>query len=488
MDRNSVPTLFAQRCIGDTLQGLREGLSLFTGTNRVAVIFCLRPGGNFYILDPQNILSDHIRILADFFAIHINTTSCSPEGNLHKKSWKDQMPHQPLEIDGLISYSGTSPSVMYQIWFTEHHPSICSVGPTKCWLEHTIDCVSNDLTALPELYTGISGNYLREYATHAVRDYIVDLLNIHLGIDIHLRIFPILNAILRISQTSEEGAKAIGQIIFVEPKKILPKIFFLAKFAEDQQPLLKNYKHVRKVLQAVENSDRYLVSDGVRILGICGSDIPAHALSATFQGRIGFLRYNNESICSLIDGTYCGNSHRAKLAEVEEILLDYPLENSIRSNIFKIIEALVHNAQDKGFGCCFVIDLHNSPISIAGQSLTPPLDLQHFPKLNLAGALSKVDGALRIRADLKLHDFACLLDGYRLGVENRARGARYNSSLRFSYHHPKTIVVVVSSDRPVSIIHHGKEFVSKYSYAADTTCMLRPIPLGEWVQEKETES
>lgn len=484
MAQNTVPTLFAQRCIGETLQGLREGLSLFSGPSRAAVIFCLTPGSDLYILDPQDILSDHIRVLRDYFSTKNNLLRLSPASKSFGKTEKDQTPLQPLEIDGLISCSDTSPSIMYQIWFTEHHPSICSIGPTQRWLEHTIQCVSQDLTAQSELYTGISGNYLREYATHAIRDYIVDQLNIHLGIDIHLRIYSILNAILRISQTSEEGTKAIGQIIFVEPYIILPKIFFLAKFAEDQQPLLKNYKHVRKVLQAVENSEGYLVSDGEVILGICGSDIPEYVLSATFQGRIGFLRYNNESICSLIDGTYCANSHRAKLSEVEEILLDYPLDSSKRSNIFKIIEALVHNAQDKGFGCCFVIDLHNSPISIAGQSLTPPLDLQHFPKLKLACALSKVDGALRIRSDLKLHDFACLLDGYRLGVENRARGARYNSALRFSYHHPKTIVVVVSSDRPVSIIHRGVEFISQYSYSPKTSCMLRPIQLREWIEER----
>ena len=43
---------------------------------------------------------------------------------------------------------------------------------------------------------GSSGYVLREYATHAVRDNIVDEMNVRLGWDTDLRIYPILDAIL----------------------------------------------------------------------------------------------------------------------------------------------------------------------------------------------------------------------------------------------------------------------------------------------------
>ncbi|BCL60968.1 hypothetical protein DGMP_16610 [Desulfomarina profundi] len=99
----------------------------------------------------------------------------------------------------------------------------------------------------------------------------------------------------------------------------------------------------------------------------------------------------------------------------------------------------------------------------------------------LAGALAKVDGALHIRTDLQLHSFACLLDGHRIKNENRARGARYNSALRFTAQYPETIVVVVSADRPVSVFRQGKEISSEYNIGDSPHCILFPLPFEEWL-------
>ncbi len=58
-----------------------------------------------------------------------------------------------------------------------------------------------------------------------------------------------------------------GELVFVEPS-LLDEVHFIARFPGMEQPLLKNFKHVRKLLQAVEQSSRRLVSDGHSILGI----------------------------------------------------------------------------------------------------------------------------------------------------------------------------------------------------------------------------
>jgi hypothetical protein len=39
-------------------------------------------------------------------------------------------------LAGLISCGGRSSSVFFQMWFTDHHPDMCSIGPTERWLEH----------------------------------------------------------------------------------------------------------------------------------------------------------------------------------------------------------------------------------------------------------------------------------------------------------------------------------------------------------------
>jgi DNA integrity scanning protein DisA with diadenylate cyclase activity len=170
---------------------------------------------------------------------------------------------------------------------------------------------------------------------------------------------------------------------------------------------------------------------------------------------------------------------------VEEALLDFDIEPSVRTDLFKIIAALVHNAEDNKFGCTFVIDLAKEITATAGQPLSPPLDLMAPNKLQLAEGLSKMDGALHIREDLHLHAFACLLDGPQVANENRARGARYNSALRFTTQHPNTIVVVVSSDRPVSIFQQGREIINKSTIASTTRCNLFPLPLKEWLETAE---
>lgn len=81
---------------------------------------------------------------------------------------------------------------------------------------------------------------------------------------------------------------------------------------------------------------------------------------------------------------------------------------------------------------------------------SPPLDLRKPYMLNMTKSLAKVDGALHLGADLHLHGFASLLDGRSYPGEDRARGARYNSALRYTNEHENVIVVVVSSDLPVS--------------------------------------
>jgi DisA checkpoint controller-like protein len=88
---------------------------------------------------------------------------------------------------------------------------------------------------------------------------------------------------------------------------------------------------------------------------------------------------------------------------------------------------------------------------------------------------------VHIGADMRLHGFACLLDGRAIASEDRARGARYNSALRFTAEHADIIVVVVSSDRPVSIIQSGIEISAACQWKPMSCRIVQPIPLNRWV-------
>lgn len=151
--------------------------------------------------------------------------------------------------------------------------------------------------------------------------------------------------------------------------------------------------------------------------------------------------------------------------------------------LYKIICSIVHHAESQKFGCTLIIDLSSENKSPSGQKLKDPLDLRMGAFLELAKSLAKVDGAIHIGHDLKLHAFACLLDGRAISGEDRARGARFNSALRFTAEHHDVMVVVVSSDRPVSIIQEGIEISAQCQWRPISSCFTRPKPLEEWIHE-----
>jgi len=471
---------FVCKCIEDTIDGLQDGLSHFSGSSRAAVIYATTPDDPMRIFDPQNLLRGHEPIFEELYLVSVDwRKNIRLSGEMQK--FRHMVPEKNLELAGLISWGGRSSSVFYQMWFTEHHPNMCAIGPTECWLEHAAWRFSHDVANEEELYTGISGSFLSEYSKHAVRDYVVDQMNVILGWDTQLRVYPILDAVLGISRTREEGQWPFGELIFIDVRS-LPQLEFFAAFPEMGQPNLANFKHVRKLLQSVEDSNRRLVSQGKTILGIAGEKLPAFSIIADYRGRHGFLRINDEAVCSFSDGGFKSSTHQANLVNVEEILLESSLDDETNNRLYKIITRVVHCAESHEHGCTLVIDLNEQPVQISGQRLEKPLDLRLPQNLELSKSLAKVDGALHIGADACLYGFACLLDGRTVPGEDRARGARYNSALRFTSEHENIFVVVVSSDRPVSVIQEGVEINAQCQWRPELSCAETHRTLKEWIE------
>lgn len=471
--------IFQFQCLFNTLEGLQEGLSHFSGPSRVALLYAVGGDDPIRIVDPQNLLRGHEPKLKKLF-VDSDEWRRGPAHPFIINGYEQFHPTANLQLTGLVSYGARSHIINYQMWFTEHHPDMCSIGPTERWLEHAAWLLAHELGTDTSLYTRTAGYVLRGYATHAVRDFMVDEMNVMLGWDTPIRVYSILDAVLGISETLEEGAWPRGELVFVEPNAV-DFIDFMIRFPPMEQPNLNNFKHVRKMLQAVEESERKLVSDGNTIVGITNSYLPAFSIIADFRGVYGFLRLNDEPVCSFANGSFQSTTHKAKLVELEELLLESHLDRSIKYEIFKIIATLVHTAENEKYGCTLVLDLNPRPIEISGHHLKDALDLRQPYYLELSTALAQVDGALHIGADMRLHAFACLLDGRTVPGEDRSRGARYNSALRFSAEHRNIIVVVVSSDRPVSIIQEGVELSALCPLKPMTRGIASPPTLKEWL-------
>ncbi len=461
-------------------EGLRDALSHFSGPSRVAIMYATGEHDPLRIYDPQSLLRGHEPKLKEMY--------------LDSECWREKAPQiramgrfsQPITeagpgLTGLISIGGRSHSMFYQMWFTEHHAEMCATGPTERWLVRAVWLLSQDVARDNADYTGESSYVIREYAPHAVRDFLVDALNRRIGMDIQLRIYPILDAVLGISRTMEEGLWPRGELVFMEPRTV-SFLKFLARFPEKERPELKKFKHVRKLLQAVEGSDRKLISDGDTIVGITGNELPSVRLVADFRGGHGFLKLNDDLVCSFSDGNFHSFTRRAKIVQLEEFLLESEAHlPSPAHDLFQIIADIVHHAEAQKFGCTLVIDIDPQPIDIAGQHLEAPLDLRDPTIVSLTKSLAKLDGALHISADLKLHGFACILDGHALKTEDRSRGARYNSALRFTAEHRNIVVVVVSADRPVSVIREGRELTGGTEWTPVPAKLVSPPLLADWI-------
>ncbi len=461
------------------LEALREGLTHFSGPSRVALIYAEKRDDPMRVCDPEDLLRGHEPKLKELY-LNSNAWRLNAPNQRDLQRFGQIYPEPNLHLSGLISFGGRSRSIFYQMWFTEHHPDMCSIMPTERWLEHAAYLLSHDFATARTFHTDSSQYVLREYATHAVHDALLDGLNLKVGWDSRLRIYPILDTILELSKTPEEGAWPRGKLVFVE-ESCLKDLNLMAVFPEGERPSISNAKHIRKILLAVEHSERWLVSDGRALVGIGRGPLPDCRISAEFLGSYGFLRFNGEPVCSFSEGRFYSSNRRAKLVQLEEALLTSSLDSSQAHTLFQITAAIVHGAQERKHGCTLVLDLGPKPLSISGHLLKNPLDLQDAANIELAKSLSKMDGALHIGADARLYRFACLLDGRSVPGEDRARGARYNSALRFSAEHEQTFIVVVSADRPASVISGGVELSAACPWRPTFSLRGTPPTLSDWI-------
>lgn len=466
--------------IFNVLEGLSDGLSRFCGKpTRVALLYAEKYDDPLILYDPHRLLDGHEYRLRELYVDSAAWRSC-PLRLDGITLFGEMVPENDLGLSGIISYGGRTGNIFYQMWFVEHHPDIASTGPIQRWLENAVCVLSHDFAIDDTFYTATSRLVLREYASYAVRDYIMDELNLLIGWDMPYMVSSVLEAILEISRTPEEGYLPEGKLTTIEASKI-ENVKFLMKFPPSEQPNLMNTKHVRKLLTAVRQSNTTLVSDGKNILGIANEAISSPAIVADFRKGYGFLFINRKLVCSFADGKFFATNRRPTLVEFEEILVESDLDQDTRDDLLSIVTYIVQEATEKQYGACIVVDLGSSPLKLSGQHLDQPLPLTNRENLSLACRLSMLDGAIHIGKDLRLYAFSCLLDGLAVSNENRSRGARFNSALRFTHRHPEVVVITVSVDRPVSIFQAGVELTQRLPLETSFSSLYKAPSLEAWL-------
>jgi len=144
-----VTEAFTCQCLSDTVEGLCDGLSHFSNPSRAAVIYAIRPNDPIRVYDPQSLLVGHELRFKELYLDDETWRTDAPEFKQLQEHGHIN-PEQNIGLAGLISYGGRSRSLFYQMWFTEHHPDMCSVAPVERWLEHAAYRLSHDLGSASE--------------------------------------------------------------------------------------------------------------------------------------------------------------------------------------------------------------------------------------------------------------------------------------------------------------------------------------------------
>ena len=96
---------FTIRCLRETLSGLRDGLSLFSGPSRAAIIFALKDDDDLQIYDPQNLLRGHEPKLQAVY--DEGRQWCKPfDGTYFRNNLNYIEPQDTLRLDGLLCSGG----------------------------------------------------------------------------------------------------------------------------------------------------------------------------------------------------------------------------------------------------------------------------------------------------------------------------------------------------------------------------------------------
>ncbi len=471
--------------INRIISGLQRGLNKFCGATRVALVIAIKEDDELLMYDEDGLLQPHRQRLQEVYV----SSSAWKEQRATEERREDVAVLPDLHLPGILSKGATSDSVFHQRWFVERLPNLAHEGPIYSWLEDAAFEMCIDFESGDKEWNNYTYAALADNALTAVVDYLYEAkewLLENRGLKLP-NPFPVVEAITHISVAREEGERASGKITFIDRGQLDHHLKYhmeldIAQHETGSLPSLMNTKHVRKLLTLC-GSERSLLSDGEYILGIADlrEPIPENSIVAEFKLGRGDIRIGSQLVCTFADGELFGDSGNANLSDVNRLLSQRPQEPHLRERLIRCVESILNSAKQERHGCTIIIDFHEPIERLPGEYLREPIN--SITNLDLVSAMSKIDGAIHLSPKAELIGFACLLDGKASPNEDRSRGARYNSGLRFSAKigEEDTIVIVASEDGPISIFERGLDISSSAQNVQEYNDRVA-VPLLEWLQ------
>ncbi len=471
MTQSDVVTVFR------LMRGVRTGLTAFSGLSRVALIMTRRAAQPLLIFDHQDLLAPfrpqlrrHYLDGSDWRSDIGETTDWAPLGMAQNA--QTTVPH-------LISFGSYSNPVYYQMWFTEHHSDMCSPGPTERWLQAAAWNLSHDLALGGSNRTDATMNALEYNALPALSHH---LASENQRSQLGLNVDAVLECVSRLSVTAEEGSRPSGLLAFV-PSARIDSLDMPTVFAGRDLPSLLAHKHVGKLMALARSSNSALVSDGVRLRGVLRGPVPDASLVANFENGRGEIFMMGSPVCSFANGQFSSLRLRPSADTLTAALTRAVRAAGGSTDAIAPTVHLIEAALRRHIGCTIVLDPGHDPAPLAGQRLQGALDSSRSP--DVAADMMRVDGAIQLSRSGHIVALGCLLDGPAVAGEDRSRGARYNSAVRFTTMHVDFVVAVVSEDGLFAILHNGCPEPSPPRYKSIDR-IEDPLALTTWLERGDT--
>lgn len=254
-------------------------------------------------------------------------------------------------------------------------------------------------------------------------------------------LFSIVNAFS--SQTYERmGAR--GYLAITKPDNMTNKLR-----VGFQNPIaLTEIRAVRKVLELTDE-DRVLLSNGESIFGIGHCDPAPDVARIIVEGHAKWsLSIDNRTLMR-VDHEHASLPRQLlDKSDVKDIV-----ERTVGNVEFERLWEVIQSAIDSGHGTTIVVsaDAKGEAERLSQQGVPIKPD---YLNLEDARRLGRVDGAVILGSDGRCYAFGVILDGLATSSSgDRARGARFNSSVRYQQtSSPKPVVIVISDDGTVDAV------------------------------------
>ena len=258
-----------------------------------------------------------------------------------------------------------------------------------------------------------------------------------------------------------ERSGARGHLVITNPDNMANKL----KVTFRNTVKLHETRSIRKLLELTDDS-MALISDGQDIYGIGECQSAPDVAKIKIDGHAKWSLIVDDT--TVIKVSY-GNATLPKQILDKDLFIaigERTLGNFDSERIWSVFQCVL----DTGYGTTIVVSKDPaSEIERLGQE-TLAIKPEYLGGNDVA-RLGRIDGAIFLGPDGRCHAIGVILDGLATSSGDRARGARYNSSVRYQQTSEiGTLVIVVSEDGTVDLIPKMMPRVSRQDVEDAVNC------------------